>query len=545
MHRSKHLVALLVFAGATAASCQAPATSSVPALSIGRHEVRTLPLSGDVTPRSATYTPSGHVLVSYERPDAKDPRQVNLAIMDDDGRNMRTIFSQLLPMHEKDNGIRYMVFSDNRRIFLGDFILECAPSLDACAKSSLLPVAYPAEVAGGDHVSHRWSEMIVAPDNRHVSWTTLLSNYAAVVLTGELSRQPAGYVIVKPRIVSTLEPFKKDPKHADGVIPQPLRNGEVKQFVHGGTAISMAGAVKRDIPDSVVQHLATGDLEAITDTPGYDETTIFSPDERLGMVMTTRFSKETDLAILGLMPRPYPASLNMGLSMPAYTYGVVGVRAGRPGNVGPALIDIESSKKQPGYLGVNLSTDPSWIFRSPMSWHPSSTKALWIEGESGGKKRRIQIVELPDYQPGNPVTAKTTPDAMPYASSDLSVIPGLVQKSNDIDVKVYGTVSGHITYRRTATTIEKVYVNFSDNGRRIYAGRETMQLNSRGNSTYTADLRLSGTDSGVMDLKMTFGPLSGERPAGLVFAPDPSGVPLTRGYAEYNRKRVTVDGLAP
>ena len=123
----------------------------------------------------------------------------------------------------------------------------------------------------------------------------------------------------------------------------------MKQFVHGGSGISVAGAVRRDVPDSVVLHLADGSVEAITDAPGYDETTIFSPDERLGITMTTRFSK-ADPAILGLVPRPFPDSLNMGLSMFAYTYAVTGVRLARQGNVGPALIDVAASKNQPGYL---------------------------------------------------------------------------------------------------------------------------------------------------------------------------------------------------
>ena len=468
--------------------------------------------------------------------------------MNDDGTGLRTIFSQAVPERPKDNGIRFMPFNDNRRIFMGDFVLECAPSLDACDKSTLLLVTYPAEVADGPHIAHRWSEMIIAPDNRHIAWTTLLSNFSAAVFTGELRKRGAGYVIAEPRIVSTLAPFKPDPKHADGVLPQPIRNGEVKQFVHGGTGISMAGGVDRDLPDSVVQDLRSGKVEAVTRTPGYDETTIFSPDERLGLTMTTRFSEGTDLKILDLIPRPYPAALNMGLSMFAYTYGVTGVRASRPGNVGPALIDIQASETQAGYLGTNLHTQDDWVFNSPMSWHPGGKKAMWPESPRGGGARRLQIVELPDYRPGKPVVTKVTPDTIPYGSTDLSVIPGLVRKTDEIDeidVKVYGQVSGHIAFRRTASSIDKVYFDFSDDGRTVYAGRETMALNPRGNSTYTADLRLTGANSGRMDLTMTFGPVVGSEQAGLVFAPDASGKPQTRGYTEYNGTRLTVDKLVP
>ena len=276
---------------------------------IGPVDVSTIPFDPDLRLRTATYTPSGKVLVVYNKDDREDRRFVNLAVMNDDGTDMRPFFSGRIPDREKDNGIRFMMFPDNQRIFLGDFVLECLPDIDTCEKSTLLPVDYPEEVADGEHISHRWSEIIVAPDNEHIAWTTLFADYSAMVFTGKLKKEATGYQIVDTRIVSTLEPFRDDPDHPDGVIPEPVRNGEVKQFVEGGKAISMVGAKRRDTPDSVVQHLRSGEIEQITDTPGYNETTIFSPDERLGIVMTTRFSEPTNPAILGLIPNPYPASV--------------------------------------------------------------------------------------------------------------------------------------------------------------------------------------------------------------------------------------------
>ena len=88
------------------------------------------------------------------------------------------------------------------------------------------------------------------------------------------------------------------------------------------------------------------------------------------------------------MPRPYPDSLNMGVSMLAYTYSVTGVRKTRSGSIGPALIDIEASKTREGYLGINLNTQDEWVFHSPMSWHPDGKKAMWIEARRGGGPRR-------------------------------------------------------------------------------------------------------------------------------------------------------------
>jgi hypothetical protein len=518
---------------------------------IGRVEIDTIPFASDLRLRSATYTPSGKVLVSYFDKSAKDERDISLAVMDDDGANLRTFFSERIPDREKDNGIRFMVFPDNRRIFLGDFIIECVPNLDACDRPTLVPVVYPAEVAGGDDISHRWSEIIVAPDNQHIAWTTLFADYSAAVFSGKLEREQGGYTIVSPRMITSPEAFSADSKHPDGMIPNPVRNGEVKQFVRGGAAISMVGAKARDTADSVVLHLDGGEIEQITQTPGYNETTIFSPDERLGIVMSTRFSRLTDMAVVGLMPRPYPDSLNMGLNRFVYVYSVAGVRKSRSGNIGPALIDIEASKSQQGYLGVNLNTEDEWVYHSPMSWHPGGRKAMWLEGERGlgrhgGGTLRIQTVHLPDYRPAPTVAAVETPDDMPYASEDLAAVGELLRQGRDIDVKVYGRHSGHIEFRRDSTgTIEKIYTDFSDDGESVYNGSEKMQPNPRGHSTYTAKVRLSGPRPGVMDLVMTFGPLGGSLPAALVFEPDDDGVPLTHGYSEYEGKRLDVGGLVP
>ena len=58
-------------------------------------------------------------------------------------------------------------------------------------------------------------------------------------------------------------------------------------------------------------------------------------------------------------------------------------------------------------------------------------------------------------------------------------------------------------------------------------------------------MTLSGAQSGVMDLKMTFGPLNGKSPAQIIFEPDATGAPLTRGYVEYAGRRLNVEALTP
>ena len=242
--------ALVLAAAATAAVAQG-ATAAPPATARhdGRHQVTTLPLPQGVVVRSGTYTPSGKVLVAYTSDASISERHVSLATVDDDGRNFRPFYSAVLPERPKDNGVRFMIFADNKRIFLGDFVLECTTSLETCKNPALLPVTYPAQVAEGPHVMHRWSEMIIAPDNRHVAWTTLFNNGTAAVFTGALAKQAAGYVIAGPAIVSTLNAFPQGSGPCRWRVPQQVRGGEVKQFIHGGAAISVAGGTERDIAD--------------------------------------------------------------------------------------------------------------------------------------------------------------------------------------------------------------------------------------------------------------------------------------------------------
>lgn len=62
---------------------------------------------------------------------------------DDDGTGMRTFFVGEVPERPKDNGIRLMIFADNQRIFMGDFVLECTSSLEPatirrCCRSNTL-----------------------------------------------------------------------------------------------------------------------------------------------------------------------------------------------------------------------------------------------------------------------------------------------------------------------------------------------------------------------------------------------------------------------
>lgn len=522
---------------------------------LGRVEVSTIPMPETAKEISATYTFSGSVLVAFKKADDPQVKEYwNIAVVNDDGSAFRTIFTGPIPKHPKANGIRFMVFADNKRVLLGDYVLECDPDIDHCQRATLVPVHYPWQYEQDPRTMNHWSEIIIAPDNEHISWTILRTDIGAAVGLGVLKRTPDTYVIEKAQIISTIKFFEADPANPGYLLAQPLRGGEVKQFVWGGTAISAVGAKNGAITDSVVQELASGDIIQITQTPGYDETTIFSPDECLGMVMSTRGSKKTDPAVFGLLPRPRGGLATQGLIQHLYMYAVAGVRSFRQGNIGPVLIDLERSMYEPGYQGVVLNEEDAWVYHSPMSWHPDGKKAMWLEGLRGthGQQIRVRKVELLDYQPKPPVPTQRTPDEIPYSlKADAAVESLRNTPSLDIEGKIAGRHSGHIAYVRQGQqpapalmgSIQTSYVNFSDDGQTFYNGFEKSQYSFMGESVYEADLAMSGAQQGEMKLRATFSQASYEKPPRLLFEPAEDGKPKSYGYASCNGVQLNIEDL--
>ncbi|WP_245856056.1 hypothetical protein [Paenibacillus rigui] len=516
---------------------------------IGRVAISTIPLPSSVKKlESSTYTYSGKVLMIYKTEnDIQTADFWNIAVMNDDGTNLRVIYSGVIPTKPKSPGIRIMPFQDNKRVLLGDYVLECEPNIDNSTSAKIVPVVYPSSLVDDARITTHWSEIIIAPDNKHMSWTILRSDIGGAAAIGVLARKTDNYIIENAQLISSIPAFTNDPNKPGFIVPNPLRGGEVKQFVKGGNAISVVGGKAFSTPDSVVQDLNTDKTTQITYTPGYDETTIFSPDERLGMVMSTRFSEHTDPAIFGIMPRPYGIYAFTDMMWPLYTYAITGVRNFREGNIGPALIDIHRSINQPGYKGVQLTTDPNWVYYSPMSWHPNGKRAMWLEvfRGSGGSQMRIQKVSLLDYKPHQPVPIKPTTDHIPYGIKDLTVLNSV---NPNVTEKIAGKNSGYINYNRNASSIfsgqtEVQYVNFSDDGVNFYNGSEKIHINAGGESRYEANVQLTGSKPGEMKFRATFSALGGATPAKLLFDIDADGKPKSYGYATYGGTTLHIEDL--
>lgn len=498
---------------------------------LGRIEVTTVSIPEGYLPLSATYTYAGKLLV-HCRKEKSAPEESQLLVMEDDGSGARVIFDGVLPVSGHANGIRFMPYYDDTRILLGDSILECEPNISECRRTNLVPLEYPWGLAEDESVFCHWSEIIISPDNEHIAWTTLGKGFTAACI-GTLVRREDRYVIENARVLNEAEMSRPDPAHPGCDILPVMRGGEVKQFVHGGLAISAVGAVSPGTADSVVFDLTSEGTEQITRTPGYEETTMFSPDETLGLVMSPRFSPKTSMAVFGTLPRPGGAMPTLGIARYLYSYSVSTVRSFRKGNIGPALIEIGRSMEEPGYMGVCLA-DPEerWVYCSPLSWHPDSCRGLWNEVERGTENHRIRKVRLLDRKPGIPVEAKPTPVSLPYGCGYEEFRAAIAEQKKvpEHRFKIAGKEEGYLYLTLTDNRTEAVYAHYSEDGRTFWDGTENLQYSLMQDTVYTADVEMTGEQSGEMKLRATFTGFA-QRALRLVFDTAQDGKPASYGYA--------------
>ena len=266
----------------------------------------------------AMYTPTGHVIFVYKKESNEDEKKLYIGVMNDDGTNLKEIWSGIWEAYYKSNGIRLMPFDDNKRVLTGDYILECTPNIDECTSSKLLPIIYPEELLKMPGIFLVWSEVIISQDLEHIGWTTLSSNLQDFNFIAKINKNENNYTLSNIQVVSSINFAEVE---GTGKLTA-LRGGEVKQFVNGGEAMTLAGSGSSGLAKSVFQDLKSDKIYPITQFPGYEETTIISPDRKLGIVMTTRFSPKTSSQISGIMPRPFSALTIGNMNMFAYTYGV-------------------------------------------------------------------------------------------------------------------------------------------------------------------------------------------------------------------------------
>ena len=379
--------------------------------------------------------------------------------------------------------------------------------------------------------------MVVAPDMIHVAWTSLNIACGAVDFLGKFVRETDSYKIVDSKIISTIKFLEKDKNDSSILIPQVPRGGEIKQFVAGGNGLTLVGTQPDEFVKSVFQSLTTNETYTLSHEIGYDETSILSPDEKLGISMSTRFSNKTSMGILGLMPRPYCSFVLSKIVESVYTYAVTNVRVSRKGNIGPVLFEKEKSIKDPKYHGIDLhDKEEKFVFNSPISWHPNNLKAIWPETERGTSNRRLRKLEIINYTPSEYPKIENTTDNVPYAL-DMSEMDKISMET-ETKGTIKGKHSGKIEYYNSGFTpteqrVKMTYVNFSNDGKKFYNGEEEFIGKREIKNVYTSNVILSGSESGTNNFTITF-----DSNSSLV-------MDETFGFASYGEKTIYAKDYEP
>ena len=467
-----------------------------------------IPLPEDIIIDDGHYMFDGNIFICYKR---STTNFTYFGVISDDGKNFKELYGEEFIVSPLANGIRLIPFRDGKRIYLGDFVFECndtTKNISSCEKGVLIPVNYPKEVVNNNYTYKTWSEMVVAPDNIHVAWTSLNMACGAVDFLGKFKRTENSYEIEESKIISTINFVEPDPTDESILITKIPRGGEIKQFIEGGNALTLVGTQPDEFVKSVYQSLKTEEVYTYSHEPGYDETSILSPDEKLGITMSTRFSPKTNMAIFGLMPRPHCSLVLSKIVESVYTYAVTNVRKTRKGNVGPVLFVKEKSINDPNYHGIDLhDTEEKFVFCSPISWHPSNLKAIWPEVEKGTSNRRLRKLEISNYTPSAYPKIENTIDNVPYAL-DMSEMDNI-----HFDKKTNGTIkgkkSGEIIYYNSGftqihQTVKITYVNYSDDGKKFYNGEEEFIGDRTSKNVYKSNVILSGSESGQNNFTITF-----------------------------------------
>lgn len=111
------------------------------------------------------------------------------------------------------------------------------------------------------------------------------------------------YVMKNVQIISDTSFAFYDPSKPGYLrFPKFIHGGEIKQFTFDCHKVTFVDSTFCVLARSVLQDLNIDDVQPISHEPGYDETTIVSPDGKFGIVMTSRFSPRSNGQIFCLFP---------------------------------------------------------------------------------------------------------------------------------------------------------------------------------------------------------------------------------------------------
>ena len=148
--------------------------------------------------------------------------------------------------------------------------------------------------------------------------------------------------------------------------------------------------------------------------------------------------------------------------------------------------------------------------------------------------KRIRIVHLDNYEPGEMLINKKTPDNISYAKTldDMKNIP-----PTSFNGTFKGKNSGIMTFNKNSSWCKSEYIDYSDDGKTFYNGYEEFEyLDERQRAgKLTSNLTMKGEKVGTMNLTITM-----NNDGNIVFENEQQQK-ISYGYVEYNGKILTIE----
>ncbi|WP_320673011.1 hypothetical protein [Patulibacter defluvii] len=405
------------------------------------------------------------------------------------------------------------VFPDGKRILYGDFtkatVIECAPSVLACDRRTIVPIELGlGDATGGGLGAGVWH---LSPDGQYLGWTTTRDD-TRLMLIGRLVREANQYTVTDVRVLNP--PGPNGPDDSD---PRGWTNGgalyELKSFSKGGRAVTYVTSQFEGNPDMYEVDLATGRRTRLTGNADWDEDGGESPDGQLLSMYSDRGMHRVETA--GMVPRrsfiDYPISINAAIYY-------VGTPLGFQCDLQPWLLPASGDDAgrllgQPltVYTGGDLHAQNNVPGRG--AWNRDSTKVALTEMSysTAMGTNQLLISEL-DRAPTTPTPIASsqvgswavTPDRYHGTSANNRTVTVRGLHSGTATISSYGGLfAGHhaVTYQR-----------YSDDGRSFIDGTESVDVTlfTGMPARNRADIRISGERNGYFRADFAIGRLLGQ-----------------------------------
>jgi hypothetical protein len=373
-------------------------------------------------------------------------------------------------------------------------------------------------------------EWRLSPDGVHLAWDILLLNstsgFAEYAFEGALSfdaktdpKQPR-YNLTNVYLLPQPSPWAVRGSLLS-FAPRAMI-GELRGWTSDGRSVLGIQDFESDSIDAWATSLANGDSESLTDHAEYTDPMFMSPNGKWLLAEQVIGSGRLDF-ISGMQGIP-PLTDLLGTGYVSQMRNNRNRRFFLPWLVNPARSQSEQ---------INAGGDPNWNAAADPVWLADSTAVVWDENlacganapyappshcpdstEPGGRNSRVMIARFPTLPPSTPVApapiSDTTPAqwAISYSpGQQLPALPSAIPAGTyTLEGRVRGSATVVVTDFPSTTTIQKIavsYANFSDYGRYVINGTESVQssspslLNPKTTLTWMENLTQSGLHTGA------------------------------------------------